>query len=152
MRRDEEDGRKQQLRVMIITGGGDRQRHMQELFEAIAQANPNALEEAPTFSPGVPSRGLRNRYEFLRYAHMARLIPEDEWRAIDEATRQQRNATATISGQNGGETVFQDPRHLLEEALRNVPVTEGRRGSQQDVKLHYSEELWRKCWLAPWHI
>ena len=45
--------------------------------------------EPPTFSPGVPSRELRNRLSFLEHCNSAGLIPEVEWDAIAKAVNEQ---------------------------------------------------------------
>lgn len=45
--------------------------------------------EPPVFSPGVPSRDLRNRLKFLEHAYRAGLIPEVEWKEIRRAVREQ---------------------------------------------------------------
>jgi len=115
------------LRAMIITMGGERQKHMEELFAHQYMAQHF---EPPVFSPGVPSRSLRNRYEFFRFAHDAGLIPQAEWEAIQRA---QKNP------------IYQEHPERFFECLDDVPVTQGRQGSQFDVQLHYSVELWRKA-------
>jgi len=73
----------------------------------------------PTFQPGVPSRGLRSRASFFGYAIKAGLIPEAERAALE------------ASG------------YAL-DSLQGIPITD-RRGSPQDLSVHYSVELWRKC-------
>eukprot|EP00578_Thalassiosira_sp_NH16_P018318 CAMPEP_0181094044 /NCGR_PEP_ID=MMETSP1071-20121207/9778_1 /TAXON_ID=35127 /ORGANISM="Thalassiosira sp., Strain NH16" /LENGTH=914 /DNA_ID=CAMNT_0023176337 /DNA_START=206 /DNA_END=2950 /DNA_ORIENTATION=- len=45
--------------------------------------------EPPIFSPGVPSRELRNRLKCLEHANRAGLIPEVEWEAICRAVSEQ---------------------------------------------------------------
>ncbi|KAL3782075.1 hypothetical protein ACHAW5_000696 [Stephanodiscus triporus] len=49
--------------------------------------------EPPTFSPGVPSRELRNRVTFLMHCRAAGLIPEVEWEAITRALAERRRRT-----------------------------------------------------------
>lgn len=121
------DGRRK-LRVIIITMGGERQKYMEELFQ-----NPSMARDFETpvfFSPGVPSRRLRNRVEFFRIAHQAGLVPDEEWNAIEEASLN---------------PIYLKHTDRFFECLGAVPVAEGRRGSRYDVKLHYSVELWRKA-------
>lgn len=100
--------------------GGSRQESMKQLFASM----PNDFEP-PVFSPGIPSRSLRNRFEFLRIAHEVGLIPDAEWSAIESA----KDAHP----------------HTFWNCLNDVPVTSGRKGSDSDVKLHYSVELWQKA-------
>ncbi|KAL9189091.1 hypothetical protein ACHAXT_011581 [Thalassiosira profunda] len=45
--------------------------------------------EPPVFSPGIPSRELRNRMSLLEHANNAGLLPEVEWQAICRAVREQ---------------------------------------------------------------
>eukprot|EP00579_Thalassiosira_antarctica_P012296 CAMPEP_0201921626 /NCGR_PEP_ID=MMETSP0903-20130614/9899_1 /ASSEMBLY_ACC=CAM_ASM_000552 /TAXON_ID=420261 /ORGANISM="Thalassiosira antarctica, Strain CCMP982" /LENGTH=901 /DNA_ID=CAMNT_0048458619 /DNA_START=243 /DNA_END=2948 /DNA_ORIENTATION=+ len=45
--------------------------------------------EPPIFSPGVPSRDLRNRLKLLEHANRAGLITGDEWMRIDRAVSEQ---------------------------------------------------------------
>jgi hypothetical protein len=46
--------------------------------------------EPPTFSPGVPSRDLRNQLKFLEHCHNAGIIPDVEWEGICRAVREQQ--------------------------------------------------------------
>eukprot|EP00970_Alexandrium_tamarense_P011924 scaffold2604_cov198-Alexandrium_tamarense.AAC.29 len=46
----------------------------------------------PVFSPGVPSREIRNRIKLLEYANKACLIPDGEWKAIDRALKEQQRS------------------------------------------------------------
>lgn len=107
--------------------GGPRQKSMEELF-----AHPDmAVDfEAPVFSVGVPSRSLRARLEFFKAAHAAGLLPQAEWEAIQTTT---------------DNPYYQEQTKRFYECFADVPVTQGRHGSQQDIKLHYSVELWRKA-------
>lgn len=112
------------LRVIVITTeGSDRQRCIQDLF---AHPSMAATFEPPTFSPSVPSRELRNRFQFFKLTNDAGLIPPLEWDAI-------RSAHEAKTHDDHPETFF--------DCLDNVPITEGRRGSKSDVKLHYSKEV-----------
>jgi hypothetical protein len=120
---------RRKLKVLVISMGGQRQEQLERIFE---QENFQEHFEPPVFSPGVPQRELRNRYSFLYWANQAGLLPKEEWQAIDHA-----NATGNY---NDGPMC----NHFF-DCLDNIPVTPpGRRGSSQDVKLHYSVELWRK--------
>lgn len=123
----EDHEEKRKLRVLIVTMGGARQKYMEELF-----SHPKMAQdfEPPTFSPGVPSRSLRNRYEFLRIARDARLIPDHEWEALEVAMKN---------------PLYEQFPDRFFECLDNVPVLPGRQGSRYDVVLHYSIELWRKA-------
>ena len=119
-----ESSSKRRLKVLVITtDGSDRQKHIQDLF-----SHPSMLEtfDPPTFSPSVSSRALRNRYEFFRIANEAGLIPPPEWEAI---------AAAHESG------IYENHPERFFDCLKGIPITEGRRGSKTDVKLHYSCEV-----------
>ncbi|KAL3909973.1 MAG: hypothetical protein SGILL_007875, partial [Bacillariaceae sp.] len=95
--------------------------------------------EPPVFSPGVPSRELRNRYKFLYHANRAGLLPKAEWDAIRKAHGQPHDDTQPIPHPQQQSNNFFD-------CLKDLPVTsEKRRGSQYDLKVHYSVELWRKA-------
>jgi hypothetical protein len=116
------------LRVLVIsTEGSERQQYIQELF---AQPSMRSAFEPPVFSPSVSSRTLRNRVEFFRIANEAGLIPDHEWEAI-------RGAIESCGDEHGTPS---DPGTLF-NCLDNVPVMEGRRGSQSDIKLHYCREV-----------
>jgi hypothetical protein len=118
---------KRKLRVLVITMGGPRQEHIENLF---SHPTMSAHFDKPIFSPGIPQRSLRNRYEFLRYANEAGLLPEQEWEAI-------RKAQESGIHEKKPETFF--------DCLSDIPVTQGRRGSAYDVTIHYSVEFWRKA-------
>ena len=121
--------RRRKLRVLVITMGGTRQRYMEEIFQ-----HPTMVEqfEPPIFSLGVSSRQLRNRYEFFNVANDAGLLPQAEWDAIHAQHVSGKYAT-------------QYTEKFL-DCLEGIPITtEGRQGSRDDLKLHYSEELWRKA-------
>lgn len=105
-------------------------RHIEELF-----AHPAMAEhfERPVFTSGVPSRSLRSRFGFLKAANQAGLLPEAEWKAIEQAQQEHLNSNHT----DGTPGFF--------DCLANVPVTPGRIGQDHDVELHYSAEIWRKA-------
>ncbi|GKY94596.1 hypothetical protein MPSEU_000425100 [Mayamaea pseudoterrestris] len=118
------------LRVLIITMGGEREAQMRQLF-----AEPSIAEhfDPPSFSAGIHSRSLRNRNECLTYLHMAGLIPDGpEWTALELAAAADAKYQQTHANQ-------------FFHCLDDIPVAPGRRGSQQDVQLHYSCEFWRKA-------
>jgi len=120
--------RQRKLRVLIITMGGARQEILQDLFESSPLCESF---EPPTFCPGIPSRSLRNRENFFLHCYTAGLLPEAEWEALQERF---------VS------TAYREQPERLFECLKDVPVpTEGRRGSDVDVSLHYSVEIWRKA-------
>jgi hypothetical protein len=120
---------RRKLRVMIISMGGERQRVMERIF-----AEPHMQEqfEPPTFSPGIPSRSIRNRNDFFRVAHEAGLIPDGpEWTALQLAA---------------DDPYYKEHADRFFDCLCDIPVVqEGRRGSPQDTSIHYSRELWRKA-------
>jgi hypothetical protein len=133
---------------MIITGGGSRQQSMEKLFEAILRAHPDDVEP-PVYAAAVPARSLRSRFCLLRTANEARLLPHKEWEAIERSHGLQRAGMSSDSsnledGLAMETSVPADPNRFF-DCLRDVPVEEGRRGSPHDIKLHYSEELWRKA-------
>ena len=123
-----DDLSKRKLRVLIISMGGERQETLRQLFSSSTELQRDF--EPPVFSPGVSSRSLRSRFECLRIAHQVGLIPEAEWQAIRAAKDDGRY-------DNVPERFF--------DCLEGVPVTQGRRGSEADVALHYSVEFWRKA-------
>jgi hypothetical protein len=86
--------------------------------------------EAPVFSPGVSSRNLRTRFDLLENANAAGLLPPEEWIAIKNAK---------------GNELYEKHAELFFNCLEGVPVTQGRRGSEYDKKVHYSVELWQKA-------
>ncbi|CAB9518050.1 expressed unknown protein [Seminavis robusta] len=119
------------LRALVISmPGSDRQSHIEAMFADLYE-----FFEPPVFSEGVPQRRLRNRLECLRYCHMAGLVPDREWHAIQE-------------GLKDPDLERQDPTRFLNKCLENVPLNidqDQRRGSKTDLKVHYSIELWRKA-------
>jgi len=112
------------LKVLVITtDGSDRQKHILDLFSSLSM---EASFEPPIFSPSVSSRTLRNRFEFFRIANEAGLIPAAEWEAL-------------LAAHESG--IYETKPEKFFDCLSDVPVTEGRRGSKVDVKLHYSREV-----------
>jgi hypothetical protein len=89
---------KRKLRPLVIslipksdqdTGDGCGSRH--EVITRMFETHPSLAShfEPPTFSPGVPSRELRNRLSFLEHCNNAGLIPTVEWEAIVKAVTEQ---------------------------------------------------------------
>lgn len=110
--------------LVITTEGSERQEYIQELF---AHPSMAATFEPPAFSPSVSSRALNNRYEFLRIANEAGLLPSQEWEALQKAHE---------SG------IYAKCERNYFDCLKDIPVTtEGRQGSKTDLKLHYSAEV-----------
>ena len=70
---------RRKLRVLVITLGGEREESIRRMFQDESLSNDF---EAPTFVPGIPSRSLRNRRDFLRICHSVGLLPEAEWEAL----------------------------------------------------------------------
>jgi hypothetical protein len=151
--------KKKKLKVMIISMGGERQEHMKQMF---AQHDLSEDFEAPVFVPGVPARHLRNRQQFLRYAAEAGLLPPAEWQALQQQQEQQQreneelqggdgNADASINSTRSSDNHLRrrrqstNPSERFFDCLHDIPVTENRRGSQEDISNHYSIELWRKA-------
>ena len=124
---------RKKLKPLVITLGSKRRAYIEALFN-----EPCMKEhfEAPTFSNGVPSRELRSCYSFLQHAANAGIIPTHEWEAIAKAKQDIVDDETRSNNDNYG---------LLDRALKDVPVMEGRRGSKEDVKLHYCKELWQKA-------
>jgi GR25 family glycosyltransferase involved in LPS biosynthesis len=116
-------GRK--LRPLVISMGGERETHIRALFDQMKEDF-----EEPVFSPGIPQRSLRTRSNFFPIAYEAGLIPEAEWEALKVGIHSED---------------YQLHTKQLYECLKDIPVTEHRKGNDNDVKLHYSVELWRKA-------
>jgi hypothetical protein len=120
------------LKVLVIsTEGSERQGYIRELFASTTTMSSHF--ETPVFSPSVSSRTLRNRVEFFKWVHEAGLIPDHEWAAL----QQYGTDESADSGQQ------MDPGKYF-DCLNDVPVLEGRRGSQSDIKLHYCKEVSRE--------
>jgi len=132
--RNNGNGSRRKLRVLVITMGGNRKKQIENLF---SDKDMSSTFESPTFSDGVLSRSLRNRYHFFRIANEAGLLPENEWIAIRNAY-EQNNISNDEQNKNKQETFF--------DCLQGIEAntTKERKGSEQDIKLHYSVELWRK--------
>ena len=107
--------------------GNRRQSHMEALFAHPAMA---AHFEPPAFSPGVSSRSIRTKYGLMTHLGLAGLIPEAEWNALSSLEAKQLNE--------------QDPARFF-DILQDVPVENGRLGSDAEVKLHYAKEFWQKA-------
>ena len=118
---------RRKLRVLVISMGGPRQESIRQLFDELKDSF-----EPPVFSPGVASRSIRNRFDFLTACYKAGLIPELEYAKVKEAHE------AGVD------------QHTFFDCLKGVPVvhddgsTRERRGSDFDKTTHYSVELWSK--------
>lgn len=110
------------IRVLVISMGGPRQEAIQQMLRDIGGFAP------PVFSPGVPSRHLRNRANFFQSCHRAGIIPAEEWERLQHNCENPPADTTTFF-----------------DCLEGVPINPDRRGSPADVKLHYCDELWRKA-------
>eukprot|EP00978_Attheya_sp_CCMP212_P000847 scaffold1767_cov64-Attheya_sp.AAC.4 len=121
--------RKRKLRPLVITMGSTRQEHIEKMF---AHPKMSARFEKPVFSPGIPSRELRNRLNLLHWAHEAGILPETEWEVIQASVHSIKNKYDT---------------HLdaLSELLKHVEVDPDRKGAESYRELPYSIELWRKA-------
>lgn len=120
---------RRKLKVLVITmPGSERKAHIEAMF-----AHPTLAEqfEPPQFSDGVPSRGIRSRFTMLETCHRAGLVPDAEWEAI-------KAKQESLAGESHCPENFFD-------CLNQVPIGESRMGSENDVKLHYSVEFWRKA-------
>jgi hypothetical protein len=124
--------KRRKLRPLVITLGNKRRTYIETLFN-----EPCMKEyfEPPAFSPGIPSRELRSCYSFLKHASRAGIIPQHEWEAIVKAKDEIVNDKDKRNNDHLG----------LLECLNDIPVLEGRRGSEQDIKRHYCKELWQKA-------
>ena len=71
-----------------------------EQITCMFQTNPSlsAHFEPPVFSPGVPSREIRNRLKLMEYANQAGLLPELEWQLICRALNEQLSPSDDASG------------------------------------------------------
>lgn len=118
---------KQKIKILVITLGGERQRILEDMFSSPGLSDEFEIE----FSPGVRQRELRNRVGVLKYAHLAGILPEEEWDALEPV-------------------VMDENRHdsfNISEVLRcaGVKVNSDRQGSESDKRLYFSEEFWRKA-------
>lgn len=116
---------RRKLRPLVISLGGARQEQIEQMFATLGDDF-----EAPAFSPGISSRSLRSRTEFLKLAHEVGLVPDAEMQAFEVAQEMPE---------------YQERPDRLWECLKDVPVTLGRKGSDHDVNLHYSVEFWQKA-------
>ena len=75
--------------------------------------------EPPTFSPGVPSRELRNRLKLLDHARDAGLIPDVEWKSIYRAVKEQSSAS---SAKNDDDADQHDNMNTTTTKLSDIEV------------------------------
>jgi len=107
----QEEPKIKKLRALVISMGGERQVHMTQMFQTPELA---AHFHPPTFSPGVPSRSIRNRKQLLHTCYRANLLCKEEWEAIEN------------------DKPIPD--------LHN----DSRKGRKMDLEVPYSVEFWRK--------
>lgn len=119
--------KQEKIKVLIVTLGGERQRILQDMFNSPGICDDFVVE----FSPGVHQRELRNRVGVLKYAHLAGILPDEEWNALEQV-------------------ILDENRHdsfNISDVLRSadVKVNSDRNGSKSDKELYFSEEFWRKA-------
>ena len=110
---------KRKLRPLVISIAGSR-RHEQITKMFTTHPSLSAHFEAPTFTPGVPSRELRNRLRLLEYAYRAGLLPEIEWELICKAI----NEHLLEDGDNDvDKTLTTDLRTVSQESIKGEKHT-----------------------------
>ena len=119
--------KQKKLKVVIITMGGERQEILSKMFSSPSFRDDFDVE----FSPGIHQRSIRNREGMLKYAYLAGVLPEKEWKTLEPI----------FSGK------IKREHYDIDEILKSagVEVGRGRRGSESDQALHYSVEFWRKA-------
>ncbi|KAL7470632.1 hypothetical protein ACHAXS_010882 [Conticribra weissflogii] len=106
--------------ISIIRDNGDetepsRHKHITDMF---AQHPSLAFHfEPPVFSPGVPSRDIRNRIKFLQYANQAGLISKAEWEAIQKAVGEQRGGSHYLPTSLNEKCIEKDDVTLKHETI-----------------------------------
>ena len=180
---------KRKLRPLVIsiipeknqdapTGDAD-QRHERITTMFTTHPSLSAHFEPPVFSPGVPSREIRNRLRLLQYCRRASLIPDVEWEAITRALYEHHTPTDEGLDDNiefissieqnqfevidpfkylavTTEIVDKDADGIAIESKKKkkwpqtkttslVPISPNRQGSEEDISVPYSMELWRKA-------
>ena len=108
--------------------------------------------EPPTFSPGVPSRELRNRLKLLEHANNAGLIPKVEWELICKAVKEQvpddtdMKAKACESTNDAKQHTKVDPFRYLATTTRIHPTDDGNNtGNTNENKS--KKRMKKKHWL-----
>ena len=153
---------RRKLKVLVITGGGARQQQIEHVF---AQRGMVEHFTKPTFSPGVTSRSLRNRYNLLHVANECGLLPAHEWDALSptiqrhQQQQQQQQQKQRHDEEDQQKQSHPDKNHQQQQqqqqqqqnlfaCLEGVPVVTAGRifgPPHAGVPLHYSVELWRKA-------
>lgn len=107
------------LRPLVISiEGSSRHEQITKMFTTLPSLS--AHFEAPTFTPGVPSRELRNRLRLLEYANRAGLLPEIEWEQICKAI----NEHLVEDGDNDvDKTTLTDLRTVSQESIKGEKHT-----------------------------
>ncbi len=110
---------KRKLRPLVISIVGS-SRHEQITKMFTTHPSLSAHFEAPTFTPGVPSRELRNRLRLLEYANRAGLLPEIEWELICKAINEH---LLEDGGDNDVEKTLTDLRTVSQESIKGEKHT-----------------------------
>jgi len=87
--------------------------------------------EPPIFSPGVPSREIRNRLKLLEYANQAGLLPELEWQLICRALQEQLLSPTANASSGDEKEQKHDQEHADEGVTQGISYLEL---SQESVK------------------
>jgi predicted nicotinamide N-methyase len=87
--------------------------------------NPSLRDhfEPPIFSPGVPSREIRNRLKLLEYANQAGLLPELEWQLICKALNEQLSPSANNIA-SGDEKKKDNDQEVVTQGLSNLELSQ----------------------------
>lgn len=104
------------IRVLIISGGGERQATLKELFSR------HDDRWDVTWTSGVSSRSLRGRHSCLEQLNKAGLIPPDEWEIIEQVP----------------------PSELWESLKDRIPLPSPTDDDKRP-KEHYSYAFWNKA-------
>lgn len=132
---------KRKLRPLVISiirenvdeSETNRRQHIADMF---AQHPSLALHfEPPVFSPGVPSRDIRNRIKFLQYANQAGLIPKVEWEAIQKAVDEQSGGSHDRPADINKKCIEKDedaPKHETIDPFRYLATTTIIKNSDED--------------------
>jgi len=118
---------KEKIKVLIITLGGERKRILEDMFGSETFQDDFDVD----FSPGIHQRELRNRVGVLKYAHLAGVLPQEEWDALEPVIMDESRVGSFDIG------------NILSNA--GVKINEDRKGSDNEKKLYFAEELWRKA-------
>jgi GR25 family glycosyltransferase involved in LPS biosynthesis len=105
------------IRVLIISGGGERKATLEELF-----AQDDRWDV--TWTAGIASRSLRGRQSCLEHLHQAGLLPSEEWEIISQVP----------------------PSEIWETMRQRIPLSSlNEEEDRNRPKEHYSSEFWNKA-------